>query len=68
MPKIDQPGSLTLDMVVFIRSMGSPDCKDIKITMEDFISLQSGLPMEIWIFAIPDSLPVLRGFGGVDDL
>ena len=39
MPKIDWPGSQdfkrTLDMGVFIWSMSSPDCKDIKIAMEE---------------------------------
>ena len=34
---------LTLDMGVFIRSMGSPDYKDLKIAMEELI------------FAVPDS-------------
>ena len=39
MPKIDWPGSQdfqqTLDMGVFILSMRSPDCKDIKIAMDE---------------------------------
>ena len=43
-------------MGVFIRSMGSPDCEDIKIAMGKSI------------FAVPDSPPLLGGFGGVDDL
>ena len=41
-------GQPTLDMGVFIRSMGNPDCKDI--------------------LAVPDSPPLLGGFGGMDDL
>ena len=44
-------GQLTFDMGVFIRSMGSPDCEDIKIAMEEAH------------FAVPD-LPPLFGVLG----
>ena len=43
-------------MRMFILSMGSPDCKDIETGMVKFI------------LTVPDSLPLLAGFGGMDDL
>ena len=49
-------GQLTLDMGVFIRSIGSPNCKDIKIATE------KGYFQGTWF------TPSFLGFGGVDDL
>ena len=47
---------LTLDMGVFIRFMGSPDCKDLKNAMGEVNFLGT------WF------TPLFGGFGGVDDL